>query len=72
MYKSKENGKFMTASELADYLDVTRNMAYTLLHREDFPSIQIGSSLFAVRDEVDEWVRRQAVKGGYDYGTQER
>lgn len=63
----KKDSVLMTAAELADYLGCTRNFAYNLMHRADFPSIQVGSSLYAVRDQVDVWVRRQAEEGGYTY-----
>lgn len=59
--------KLMSAAELADYLGVTRNAAYTLMHCQDFPSIQIGALLYAIRGEVDPWIKRQARKGGYTY-----
>lgn len=68
----KNDSILVDAEELSMYLGVTKNMAYTLLHREDFPSIQIGSSLFAVRVEVDEWIRRQVEKGGYHFGKETR
>ena len=59
--------KLMSAAELADYLGVTRNAAYTLLHTQSFPSIQIGTLRFAIREEVDTWIMRQAQEGGYRY-----
>lgn len=60
-------GKLMSAIELAEYLGVTRHAAYTLLHSSSFPSIQIGNLLFALSDEVDIWLKRQAEEGGYTY-----
>ena len=65
-------GRLMTADELATYLGITRNAAYTLLHKKDFPSVQIGNLLFAVRDEVDQWIKRQTMSGGYQYDEEAR
>ena len=65
------NGKLMDATEVSEYLDVTRNMAYTLLHRRDFPTVQIGGRLYAIRGEVDRWIEQQAQKGGYIYEQEE-
>lgn len=64
--------KLMSAVELAEYMGITRNAAYTLLHRQDFPAVRIGTLIYAVRGEVDKWVRSQAESGGYHYGSQER
>ena len=65
-------GKLMNAEELSAYLGISRNAAYTLLHRTDFPSIKIGNLLFAVRDQVDVWVTHQTRNGGYNYAQKER
>ena len=62
----------MDAKELEVYLGVTKNAAYCLLHSDGFPTIQVGGRLYAVRSEVDVWVARQAEKGGYSYGIEER
>lgn len=62
-----EDTKLMSAIELAEYLGISRNTAYTLLHRSDFPSVKIGSLLFAVREEVDIWLKLKTEEGGYTY-----
>lgn len=68
----KNTGKFMSADELAEYLGITRNAAYTLLHRSDFASVRIGNLLYAIRDQVDIWIERQVREGGYSYEQKER
>ena len=65
-----EQSKLMSATELADYLGTTRNAAYTLLHRADFPTVKIGNLLYAIRDQIDPWIQDQAKKGGYIYGQE--
>ena len=67
----KNDGRLMGADELSRYLGITRNAAYTLLHREDFPSLKIGNLIYAVRDQVDIWIEIQAKNGGYEYGKEE-
>ena len=68
MERKITTGRLMTAIQLEQYLGITRNMAYALLHRDDFPSIQIGGSWFALGDQVDIWLQRQAEEGGYKFG----
>lgn len=63
--------KLMTAAELAERLGVRLNTAYALLHRADFPTVKIGSLLFAVREEVDVWLKWRAKEGGYECGKKE-
>ncbi len=65
------DSKLMGATELSEYLGTSRNTAYTLLHRSDFPSVKIGALLFALRAEVDVWLESRAKEGGYDYGKKE-
>lgn len=69
--KNRES-KLMSAGDLADYMGISRNAAYTLLHRDDFPSIRIGSLLYAITDQVDTWLKQQAEKGGYHFGKETR
>ena len=59
--------RLMNAYELSAYLGVSQSAAYTLLHCKGFPTVKIGALLYAVRDEVDVWVKRQAAEGGYQY-----
>ena len=72
LLNSRKKTKLMAADELSQYMGITRNAAYTLLHRDDFPSIRIGNLVFAVRDEVDIWITRELVNGGYQNGKEER
>lgn len=51
----------LNADELAAALDICRPAAYDLLHRRDFPSIQITPRRFVVpRAALEEWLTRQA------------
>lgn len=71
MDRQISEGRLMTAAEFERYLGTTRNMTYTLLHRADFPTIKINGSLYALRAEVDVWLRRQVEQGGYKFGEKE-
>lgn len=51
----------LDANELAAALGICRPAAYDLLHRRDFPSIQITPRRFVVpRAALEEWLTRQA------------
>ena len=70
--EKKPTGQLMSARELEETLGLTRNGAYTLLHTTGFPTVKIGSRLYAVRSEVDRWLKQESEKGGYRYGQKER
>ena len=51
----------LNADELAAALGICRPAAYDLLHRRDFPSIQITPRRFVVpRAALEEWLLQQA------------
>ena len=49
-----------TVEEAAEALGVSRNAAYTLVHREDFPSFKIGNRRVISTALLAEWVETQA------------
>jgi excisionase family DNA binding protein len=49
----------MSAEDIAAYLNISRGNAYTLLHREDFPTFRIGKRMIAPRDKFLAWVEQQ-------------
>ena len=54
----------LNADELATALGICRPAAYDLLHRRDFPSIQITPRRFVVpRAALEEWLLQQAQGG---------
>ena len=57
--------KFMTVSQLQSYMNISRNTAYELTARDDFPSIRVNAKILVPTDLLDEWVKKQASsKGG--------
>ena len=53
--------KLMTTKELAEYLGIGINAAYTLLRSKGFPGIRLGKKKYVTREAVDEWL--DAYKG---------
>jgi len=54
----------LSVSEVAQLLGISKPTVYELIHREDFPSFQIGRRTLISRVRLAEWVEAQA-KGGY-------
>ena len=51
----------LNADELAAALGICRPAAYDLMHRRDFPSIQVTPRRFVVpKAALEEWLTRQA------------
>lgn len=48
----------LTAAELAGALGISRAGAYTLIHRKDFPTLQIGKRLMVPKDKLIAWINR--------------
>ncbi len=48
-----------TVNETADYLHVSRTMAYALCSLPDFPSFRINGKVLINRAQLDEWIDKQ-------------
>ena len=48
------------ADDLAQILGISKSAAYELFHREDFPTLRIGSRLLVVIAKFDEWRAAQS------------
>lgn len=46
----------LCANDVAAFLHISRANAYTLLHREDFPTLQIGKRLLTPRNRFLQWI----------------
>ena len=53
---SKENLPMMLSANEIQTMGFTRNMAYSILDREDVPVVKIGSRKFIQRDKFFEWL----------------
>ncbi len=49
----------LNAIQLANVLSISRANAYNLLHREDFPTLQIGKRMLVSRDRLAQWMDEQ-------------
>ena len=52
----------ISVDEAAALLGISRPTVYELIHREDFPSFQIGRRTLISRVRLAEWVEAQASK----------
>lgn len=50
----------LNVTEAAQVLGVSRQTMYTLIHRADFPSFQMGGRRLISTEGLREWVREQA------------
>ena len=50
----------LTVREAAETLGVSRATVYTLIHREDFPSIHIGARILINSKKLQDWVNNQS------------
>ncbi len=49
----------LSAEDIAAVLNISRGNAYTLLHREDFPTLRIGKRMISPRNQFLEWMSQQ-------------
>lgn len=49
----------LNASEVADFLGISRSNAYNLLHNNSFPTLKIGKRLLVPRDRLMAWIDEQ-------------
>ena len=57
IYKSNDELPLaMNAKDVAGYMNISLTCAYTIMHSEKFPAIQIGRRLIVTRDNFLRWV----------------
>lgn len=65
MYKDYEDlPGVLSVKELKDYLGISRAGAYQLLHREDFPTLHVASSLLVAKDKLLIWMEQNTDRVG--------
>lgn len=65
MYKNYEDlPGVLSVKELKDYLGISRAGAYQLLHREDFPTLHVASSLLVAKDKLLIWMEQNTDRVG--------
>lgn len=51
----------LTVREATETLEPSRATVYTLIHRDDFPSVRIGSKILINTKKLQKWVDNQSV-----------
>ena len=49
----------LSVEETGKLMGVSRQVAYQLIHRPDFPTIQIGRRVLIPKKQLEEWMDRQ-------------
>ena len=49
----------LSAEAVAEILGISRSGAYTLFHRQDFPTLKIGKRTIVPRDKLIQWMDQQ-------------
>ena len=52
----------LSAQDVADVLGIGLAHAYEVAHRQDFPTITLGSRIIVPRDKFMAWIEEQAAK----------
>lgn len=50
----------LSVKELQTFLGISRSGAYQLLHREDFPTLNIASRLLVTKDGLKKWIEQNS------------
>ena len=53
------DNRFMTVTDVQKVLGISKNSAYTLVSRSDFPSFRAGKVIRIPVNQFEEWVDRQ-------------
>ena len=56
--------KCLNADDIQTILKLSRAGVYTLMHREDFPTIRIGKRMLVPEDKFIQWLDEQSRRGG--------
>lgn len=59
MYQVKQLPFSLTATDVQEFLNISRSAAYALMKRKDFPTITIGKSKRVKADDFLKWVEAQ-------------
>ena len=64
-----EEKLLLSVEEAADLLGICSKAVYTLTHRADFPTVQLGRRRLISRAGLCEWVRKQEQNRNYQGGA---
>lgn len=57
--------ELMNVKELREYLRCSKDTAYNLCRRRDFPSFRIGSSFYIKKSDLVNWIDKECKKNKF-------
>ena len=58
----------LSVEEAGKLLGVSRQVAYQLIHRSDFPTLHIGRRILVPKKQLEEWMDRNVIGAEADIG----
>ena len=58
----------LSVEEAGKLLGVSRQVAYQLIHRSDFPTLDIGRRILVPKKQLEEWMDRNVIGAEADIG----
>ncbi len=57
----------LSVEEAGKLLGVSRQVAYQLIHRSDFPTLHIGRRILVPKKQLEEWMDRNVTGAEVDF-----
>ena len=58
----------LNVEEMGELLGVSRQTAYNLIHRADFPVLRIGKRILIPKKQLEAWMDRQLGRDSDEFG----
>ena len=58
----------LSVEEAGKLLGVSRQVAYQVIHRADFPTLHIGRRILVPKKQLEEWMDRNVIGAEADIG----
>jgi excisionase family DNA binding protein len=55
--------EIMTHEDVKNYLRISKNTAYEIMRREDFPKFMVGRQMRVKKDDFQAWLEKQKMTG---------
>jgi excisionase family DNA binding protein len=62
----KPEGGYMTASQVSEYLQVSKHTIYNWIFQRRIPYFKMGRGVRFKRDDIEQWSEGKKVKASYD------
>jgi excisionase family DNA binding protein len=63
---SKLSGHFMTISQLAEYLKISKSTIYIWIYKGKIPYAKVGKMVRFKTEDIEQWSEKRKVKASYD------